>query len=78
MFRDGEHVNITEPYSVWPNLTLKFYYLHRTPQGIQQIAGSRIFLSERELEELCTACGLVDFKCLRNRQFVMLSATKRS
>lgn len=47
-------------------------------ESIQQITGSHIVLSERELEELCTACGLVDFKCLRNRRFVMLSATKRS
>ncbi|KAL0553087.1 hypothetical protein IC582_006974 [Cucumis melo] len=59
------------PFSFVPFLRIQI-------EGIQQIAGSRIFLSERELEELCTACGLVDFKCLRNRQFVMLSATKRS
>ncbi|XP_021740188.1 uncharacterized methyltransferase At1g78140, chloroplastic-like [Chenopodium quinoa] len=43
---------------------------------LQQISGSRVFLSERELEDLCTTCGLVDFRCTRNGLFVMISATK--
>ncbi|CAO2834378.1 unnamed protein product [Amaranthus hypochondriacus] len=43
---------------------------------LQQFSGSRIFLSERELEDLCTTCGLVDFRCTRNGLFVMISATK--
>lgn len=41
-----------------------------------QFSGSRIFLSEGELEDLCSTCGLVDFTCVRNGFFVMISATK--
>lgn len=37
---------------------------------------NHIYLSERELEELCRTCGLVGFKCARNGPFVMISATK--
>ncbi|XP_038896627.1 uncharacterized methyltransferase At1g78140, chloroplastic isoform X2 [Benincasa hispida] len=62
---------IDGPFSFIPFLGIQI-------EGIQQITGSHIVLSEGELKELCTACGLVDFKCLRNRRFVMLSATKRS
>ncbi|XP_074263017.1 putative methyltransferase At1g78140, chloroplastic [Silene latifolia] len=43
---------------------------------LQQYSGSRVFLSERELKDLCTTCGLVDFRCTRNGLFVMISATK--
>ncbi|KAK9742593.1 hypothetical protein RND81_03G184400 [Saponaria officinalis] len=43
---------------------------------LQQYSGSRVFLSERELRDLCTTCGLVDFRCTRNGLFVMISATK--
>ncbi|CAJ1974117.1 unnamed protein product [Sphenostylis stenocarpa] len=45
-------------------------------QNFSQLSGSYIFLSERELEDLCRACGLVGFKCIRNGFFVMISATK--
>ena len=45
-------------------------------QNIRQASGSYIFLSERELEDLCKACGLVGFTRIRNRAFVMISATK--
>ncbi|KAL0912461.1 hypothetical protein M5K25_018434 [Dendrobium thyrsiflorum] len=37
---------------------------------------NHLYLSERELEDLCRACGLVGFKCLRNGPFVMISASK--
>ncbi|PSS31644.1 Methyltransferase type 11 protein [Actinidia chinensis var. chinensis] len=47
-------------------------------QSIGQISGSHIFLAERELEDLCNACGLVGFTSKRNRRFVMISATKPS
>ncbi|KAL9312656.1 hypothetical protein ACSQ67_018108 [Phaseolus vulgaris] len=47
-------------------------------QNIRQASGSYIFLSERELEDLCRACGLVGFKCIRNGLFVMISARKPS
>ncbi|KNA22133.1 hypothetical protein SOVF_036590 [Spinacia oleracea] len=43
---------------------------------LQQVSGSRVFLSERELKDLCTTCGLVDFRCSRNGLFVMISASK--
>lgn len=47
-------------------------------QIIGEISGSHIFLSEGELEDLCTACGLFDFTVVRNRRFVMISARKPS
>jgi hypothetical protein len=47
-------------------------------QYISQISGSNIFLSEVELEDLCKACGLVDFKFVRNGFYIMFSATKAS
>ncbi|GAB2260445.1 hypothetical protein Droror1_Dr00011300 [Drosera rotundifolia] len=43
---------------------------------LAQFSGGRIFLSEGELEDLCSTCGLVDFTCVRNGFFVMISATK--
>ncbi|XP_059653829.1 uncharacterized methyltransferase At1g78140, chloroplastic [Cornus florida] len=46
--------------------------------NIGQIAGNHIFLADGELEELCRACGLVGFTCVRNRRFVMISARKPS
>uniref|UniRef100_A0ACD5ZYZ8 Uncharacterized protein n=1 Tax=Avena sativa TaxID=4498 RepID=A0ACD5ZYZ8_AVESA len=45
---------------------------------IGQITGSNIFLSEGELEDLCRACGLVDFTFVRNGFYIMFSATKAS
>ncbi|XP_073225435.1 uncharacterized methyltransferase At1g78140, chloroplastic [Cicer arietinum] len=51
-------------------------FLSTLRQNIRQVSGSYIFLSERELEALCKACGLVGFKCIRNGLFVMISATK--
>ncbi|KAL3514121.1 hypothetical protein ACH5RR_026838 [Cinchona calisaya] len=45
-------------------------------QKFAQVSGSHVFLSNKELEDLCAACGLVDFKVTRNRMFVMISATK--
>ncbi|XP_041019603.1 uncharacterized methyltransferase At1g78140, chloroplastic isoform X2 [Juglans microcarpa x Juglans regia] len=46
--------------------------------NISEISGSYIFLSERELADLCRACGLVGFTCIRNGPFVMISASKPS
>ncbi|KAE9587150.1 putative demethylmenaquinone methyltransferase [Lupinus albus] len=43
---------------------------------ITKNTGGFSFLSERELEDFCRASGLVQFKCIRNRRFVMISATK--
>ncbi|XP_021900732.1 uncharacterized methyltransferase At1g78140, chloroplastic isoform X4 [Carica papaya] len=45
-------------------------------ENMMVTSGSRIFLSERELEDLCKASGLVGFTCIRNGPFVMISATK--
>ncbi|XP_027148369.1 uncharacterized methyltransferase At1g78140, chloroplastic [Coffea eugenioides] len=45
-------------------------------QNVAQVSGSHVFLSNKELEDLCTACGLVDVKVTRNRMFVMICATK--
>ncbi|KOM41697.1 hypothetical protein LR48_Vigan04g189500 [Vigna angularis] len=47
-------------------------------QTLRQASGNYSFLSERELEDLCRACGLVGFKCIRNGPFVMISARKPS
>ncbi|GFP96865.1 uncharacterized methyltransferase at1g78140 chloroplastic [Phtheirospermum japonicum] len=54
------------------------YFPLRRPlrQNIAQLSGSHVFLSETELEDLCTSCGLVNFSCTRNRLFVMISAMK--
>ncbi|KAL5705287.1 hypothetical protein ACHQM5_023612 [Ranunculus cassubicifolius] len=45
-------------------------------QTIGQVSSSHLFLSESELEDLCILCGLVNFTCVRNGPFIMLSATK--
>ncbi|XP_042031225.1 uncharacterized methyltransferase At1g78140, chloroplastic [Salvia splendens] len=45
-------------------------------QGVAQLSGSHVFLSEKELEDLCASCGLINFTCTRNRLFVMITATK--
>ncbi|XP_071713328.1 uncharacterized methyltransferase At1g78140, chloroplastic-like [Rutidosis leptorrhynchoides] len=46
---------------------------------LTQIIGSHFYRSDRELQELCSNCGLVDYTCIRNRGivgFVMISARK--
>lgn len=53
-------------------------FLRRLRQNITQISGGHIFLSDRELQELCRACGLVGFTSIRNGPFVMISASKPS
>ncbi|KAE8709824.1 Major facilitator superfamily protein isoform 1 [Hibiscus syriacus] len=53
-------------------------FLRTFRENIMGIAGSHIFLSEHELEDLCRTCGLVGFTCIRNGTFVMISARKRS
>lgn len=53
-------------------------FLKPISQNFTQVSGSNIFLSERELEAVCRACGLINFTCIRNRQFIMFSATKPS
>ncbi|CAO2175494.1 unnamed protein product [Urochloa humidicola] len=45
---------------------------------INRITGMNFFLCEAELEDLCRACGLVDFKFVRNGLYIMFSATKTS
>ncbi|KAK2984654.1 hypothetical protein RJ640_006637 [Escallonia rubra] len=57
------------PFSFFP-------LLRPLRQNISQISGSHIFLSERELEDLCLTCGLVGFTRVRNGRFVMISATR--
>ncbi|CAH1446216.1 unnamed protein product [Lactuca virosa] len=57
------------PYSFIPFLSL-------IRETLSQVTGSRIFLSESELKDLCKTYGLVDITCVRNRQFVMISARK--
>lgn len=54
------------------------YVPNRRPlrQNVALLSGSHVFLSEKELEDLCTSCGLVNFTCTRNRAFVMISAAK--
>ncbi|XP_062097389.1 uncharacterized methyltransferase At1g78140, chloroplastic [Humulus lupulus] len=51
-------------------------FLKNIRQNTRQISGSFVFLSERELEDLCRASGLVGFTCIRNGLFVMISAKK--
>ncbi|KAJ7965702.1 Methyltransferase type [Quillaja saponaria] len=51
-------------------------FLRTLRQTVRQVSGSYIFLSERELEDLCGACGLVNFSCMRSGGFVMISAAK--
>ncbi|XP_047323626.1 uncharacterized methyltransferase At1g78140, chloroplastic isoform X1 [Impatiens glandulifera] len=53
-----------------------FPLLRPLRQDIGKFSGSHIFIAERELEELCNACGLEGFTCTRNRRFVMVSARK--
>ncbi|KAK8677546.1 hypothetical protein V6N13_143077 [Hibiscus sabdariffa] len=53
-------------------------FLRTFRENIMGISGSQIFVSERELEDLCRGCGLVGFTCIRNGLFVMISARKRS
>ncbi|XP_022937076.1 uncharacterized methyltransferase At1g78140, chloroplastic [Cucurbita moschata] len=67
----GSTYIIDGPFSFMPFLGTQIEIAKKT-------IGGHIVLSERELEELCTACGMVDFRCLRNRRFVMFSARKRS
>ncbi|XP_077249941.1 S-adenosyl-L-methionine-dependent methyltransferases superfamily protein isoform X2 [Tasmannia lanceolata] len=55
-----------------------FPVLRTARQYIAQTSSSHIYLSEGELEDLCKTCGLVDFTCVRNGPFIMLSATKPS
>ncbi|WZZ07239.1 hypothetical protein YC2023_093160 [Brassica napus] len=51
-------------------------FLKKLRQEVMRYSGSHMFLSERELEDLCESCGLVGFTCVRNGLFIMLSATK--
>ncbi|CAN6938866.1 unnamed protein product [Brassica oleracea] len=51
-------------------------FLKELRQEVMGYSGSHMFLSERELEDLCKSCGLVGFTCVRNGLFIMLSATK--
>ncbi|KAI3507183.1 hypothetical protein L1887_22031 [Cichorium endivia] len=57
------------PYSFIP-------FLSPIRETIAQVSGSHIFLSDRELKDLCITCGLVDVTCVRNGRFVMISARK--
>ncbi|XP_010937469.1 uncharacterized methyltransferase At1g78140, chloroplastic [Elaeis guineensis] len=41
-------------------------------------SGQHLYLSEGELEDICRACGLIGFTCIRNGFFIMISATKPS
>jgi hypothetical protein len=45
-------------------------------QYISSITGNNTFISEVELEDLCRACGLVDFRFVRNGFYIMFAATK--
>lgn len=47
-------------------------------QNMTQLVGNQLFFHERELEDICRACGLVGFTAIRNRRFVMFSARKPS
>ncbi|XVF64766.1 hypothetical protein PTKIN_Ptkin09bG0193100 [Pterospermum kingtungense] len=53
-------------------------FLRTFRQNIIGITGWHLFLSERELEDLCHTCGLVGFTYIRNELFVMISARKGS
>ncbi|KAM2022289.1 hypothetical protein ACFX16_044211 [Malus domestica] len=57
------------PFSLIP-------FLRNITQRTKQISGGQVFTSESELEDICQACGLVGFTKVRNRLFVMISATK--
>lgn len=45
-------------------------------QFLAQATGQHFYLLEAELEDICRACGLVGFTCIRNGPFIMISATK--
>uniref|UniRef100_A0A1D1ZH75 Putative methyltransferase At1g78140, chloroplastic n=1 Tax=Anthurium amnicola TaxID=1678845 RepID=A0A1D1ZH75_9ARAE len=53
-------------------------FLKALRQYYTSSTGQHLYFSAGELEDLCTTCGLVGFKCVRNGSFVMLSATKPS
>ncbi|CAH9078494.1 unnamed protein product [Cuscuta europaea] len=53
-------------------------FLRPFRHNFAQVSGSHIFLNENELEDLCTVCGLVRFKCIRNGRFIMFFAMKPS
>ncbi|KAI3762187.1 hypothetical protein L1987_52611 [Smallanthus sonchifolius] len=57
------------PYSFIP-------FLSRIRQSFRQISGSHVYLSDRELKDVCSTCGLVDYTYVRNRRFIMISARK--
>ncbi|RRT38920.1 hypothetical protein GW17_00025251 [Ensete ventricosum] len=53
----------------WWHFLLQYYI---------RASSNYLYLSEGELEDLCQTCGLVNFTCVRNGPFVMISATKPS
>ncbi|KAK9110676.1 hypothetical protein Sjap_018736 [Stephania japonica] len=61
--------------SIYPIFPLPMMLLKRYAA---RVGSGQVFLSERELEDLCKTCGLVGYTCTRNGSFVMLSARKPS
>ncbi|KAK9134293.1 hypothetical protein Syun_013623 [Stephania yunnanensis] len=59
-------------YPIFP-LPLMLLKQYASRAGIGQV-----FLSGKELEDLCKTCGLVGYTCTRNGSFIMLSARKPS
>nr|XP_043614314.1 uncharacterized methyltransferase At1g78140, chloroplastic-like isoform X2 [Erigeron canadensis] len=51
-------------------------FLYPMRENMGQISGSHLYLSEREIEELFLACGLVDYTFIRNGRFIMICARK--
>ncbi|KAM7252986.1 hypothetical protein ACFE04_025604 [Oxalis oulophora] len=51
-------------------------FMKEIRKGYSPLTGNQLFLAESDLEDICRASGLIDFKCIRNRRFVMYSASK--
>ncbi|KAK9111053.1 hypothetical protein Scep_018572 [Stephania cephalantha] len=61
--------------SIYPIFPLPMMLLK---QYASRAGSGQVFLSGKELEDLCRTCGLVGYTCTRNGSFIMLSARKPS
>ncbi|XP_076947790.1 putative methyltransferase At1g78140, chloroplastic [Bidens hawaiensis] len=57
------------PYSRIP-------FLSPIRKAYRHISGSHVCLSESELKDMCSNCGLVNYTYVRNRRFIMIAARK--
>eukprot|EP00252_Welwitschia_mirabilis_P011125 TRINITY_DN2500_c0_g1_i1.p1 TRINITY_DN2500_c0_g1~~TRINITY_DN2500_c0_g1_i1.p1 ORF type:complete len:357 (+),score=53.24 TRINITY_DN2500_c0_g1_i1:224-1294(+) len=52
--------------------------IRKLRQALLQATGSVSYFTENQIKELCKACGLVDYACIRRQQFIMLRVRKPS